>query len=330
LFVNNFFNGSEDCPPISWYLATDMQLHIMAPFLIYPLYRFPSLGLILLSTVLIISSIPAIIITATSKLPYFMGRLFYFDAHHNEYTFQILMKPWTHLGPFTMGILFGYLLFRMGKNVQLRLPVVAFGWLCAITTKLIIIFGFYPYIDGTETMSPTIGILYSALTPSLWAACTGWIIFACSTNNGGIINDVLSWGGYDALARLSYGAYLINGLAIYHFLHSRADSFYYDTCTMMLILTGVMFTTLISSTILSIVIERPFRELEKLWFEREAVNIISSKSIQSEDDDEKLRCRQSVPSNQQINMMQQMGSWLKFRNISDDKNASISDNVKHV
>lgn len=62
---------------------------------------------------------------------------------------------------------------------------VVICWLVTFSVLLVILFGFYPYIDGTQKMSVPMGLLYTSLSPTLWAAAIGWIIFACATNNGG-------------------------------------------------------------------------------------------------------------------------------------------------
>lgn len=40
LFIQNYREVSKACPSESWYLATDMQLFILAPLLLYPIWRW--------------------------------------------------------------------------------------------------------------------------------------------------------------------------------------------------------------------------------------------------------------------------------------------------
>lgn len=55
------------------------------------------------------------------------------------------------------------------------------GWTICAGTLLFLIFGLYK----TE-LSAVAAAIYSALSHSLWAACVGWIIIACSTGHGGL------------------------------------------------------------------------------------------------------------------------------------------------
>ncbi len=38
LYINNFVNKEEMCLGVTWYLACDMQMYLLAPLLLYPMY----------------------------------------------------------------------------------------------------------------------------------------------------------------------------------------------------------------------------------------------------------------------------------------------------
>lgn len=40
LFIQNYYNPEDICLGHTWYLSVDMQLFILAPLIIYPLYRY--------------------------------------------------------------------------------------------------------------------------------------------------------------------------------------------------------------------------------------------------------------------------------------------------
>ncbi|XP_068083090.1 nose resistant to fluoxetine protein 6 [Anabrus simplex] len=58
LYVNNYFNVERICVMQSWYLAADMQLFLLAPLVLYPLWRWPTAGKLLTAGVLILSVVP--------------------------------------------------------------------------------------------------------------------------------------------------------------------------------------------------------------------------------------------------------------------------------
>ncbi|GAB6027837.1 hypothetical protein CHUAL_002063 [Chamberlinius hualienensis] len=263
LFINNFFRDTESCPPLSWYFAVDMQLHLMAPFVIYILYNKPRVGvwLIILSTV-VFSSLSTLLISSQG-LPFFIGRLFYFEDNYQGYLDYVLQMPFTHAGPFLIGMLFGYILYANGIKHQINKIVAMTYWLLSVTTVLVIIYGFYPYLDGTNKMSPVLGLLYNTLTPSLWALAIGWIIYACATGNGYVLNSMLSLNIFSNFNRFSYCSYLAQALAIKHFLMSRADPLYYEPWMMLLIVNGSTVMAVFAGIAISVAIERPILELIK-------------------------------------------------------------------
>lgn len=51
----------------------------------------------------------------------------------------------------------------------------------------------------------------------IWAIGLGYIILACVTSNGGIVNSILSWPVWLPLSRLSYCLYLFHTVVILFF-----------------------------------------------------------------------------------------------------------------
>ncbi|KAG6439823.1 hypothetical protein O3G_MSEX001114, partial [Manduca sexta] len=77
-------------------------------------------------------------------------------------------------------MLTGWILFKTNLKIRMKSIWAWVGWLVCTAMLLFLIFGLYK----TE-LSPAAAAVYSALSHSLWAACVGWIIIACSTGHGG-------------------------------------------------------------------------------------------------------------------------------------------------
>lgn len=74
LYINNYFGNEQLCMFQSWYLAADTQLFILAPILIYPLWRCRKLGLYLLGAVAGVSiAIPFYVTYSQSLDPSFIA-----------------------------------------------------------------------------------------------------------------------------------------------------------------------------------------------------------------------------------------------------------------
>lgn len=72
---------------------------------------------------------------------------------------------------------------------------------------------------------------YSSLSHSAWAIALAWIVIACSTGNGGFLNDFLSATCLYPFSRVTYCAYLVHPIVIRSYalssdspLHMGVDS----------------------------------------------------------------------------------------------------------
>lgn len=99
-------------------------------------------------------------------------------------------------------------------------------------------------------MNKVVSALYSGVARSVWSIGVGWVVFACTTGNGGkartikncvhnrnkftyyligIVNKFLSWRYFTPLSRLTYCAYLIHPLVIMYAYYSRETALHFDS-----------------------------------------------------------------------------------------------------
>ena len=57
----------------------------------------------------------------------------------------------------------------------------------------------------------------------IWGICTLWVIGACSTGNGGMINRFLGWKGFIPLSRMTYSVYLTHAWGLWLFIGSQRE-----------------------------------------------------------------------------------------------------------
>ncbi|CAB0036484.1 unnamed protein product [Trichogramma brassicae] len=75
IYVQNFVNVNDMCLPHLWYLAVDMQLFWISPIILYPLYKKPKIGLLILSGFIVASIItPAVIVSVNDYHPLSLGK----------------------------------------------------------------------------------------------------------------------------------------------------------------------------------------------------------------------------------------------------------------
>ena len=61
--------GGGQCMMETWYAANDMQFFLISPFIIYPIWRWKTTGLILLAVLTLGSLVSNIVIFATNDIP---------------------------------------------------------------------------------------------------------------------------------------------------------------------------------------------------------------------------------------------------------------------
>ncbi|ETN72856.1 hypothetical protein NECAME_18650 [Necator americanus] len=69
LYINNLFGMTAECYPITWYLAVDTQLYIVAPIFLVTLLIRPLLGAALLVLASAVSVAYVYVITFRDNLP---------------------------------------------------------------------------------------------------------------------------------------------------------------------------------------------------------------------------------------------------------------------
>ncbi|CAG7819331.1 unnamed protein product, partial [Allacma fusca] len=239
--------------PASWYLANDTQFYLLAPLVILPLWRKKKLGLALTGILGLVSVIIPGIIKANKNLP----AVFTYSLDMKSYMEDIYYKPWTRFGTYIVGIVLGYLLHSNSKNPTLfsNLPnrVVRLGWLTSTFVAVGIMFGgvYYSDPDNEDAIYNSLhSAVYCALHRVIWSICTAWVIFACATGNGGLLDTILSHKIFVPLARLTFGIYFSSCQVqmVYHY--KQPHPFYYSKYNTIFLFFGHMGMCILASYVL--------------------------------------------------------------------------------
>uniref|UniRef100_A0A182JAD6 Nose resistant-to-fluoxetine protein N-terminal domain-containing protein n=1 Tax=Anopheles atroparvus TaxID=41427 RepID=A0A182JAD6_ANOAO len=208
LYVQNYVNPRELCLGHSWYLSVDMQLYLLAPLLIYPLWRWGRRVLLVIAALTVGSMVCVLVLFLAYDL-----RLSFLavdqDRLRHVYTYY---PTHTRAGAWLVGVFVGYVLQRTRKHYVL-LPrwAVATGWTLATAIILAILFGDHPLQQSDYASLPLAAdAIYEALNRVAWAGAVGWIIFACVNGYGGPVNLFLGAAIWQPLGRLSYSIYLLH------------------------------------------------------------------------------------------------------------------------
>ena len=279
LYINNIYpqRHLDICMPWSWYLANDMQFYIAAPLIILPLALYPALGVALI--VLLVPINLAIIggisggygfTSNSAKFAELQAALEETDSSHNV-TDDVYTKPWTRVGPYLIGILMGFILYRQQQKPVFELKehnYVFYGCLWALAAVLCLstVYGVQGPFSGDE-FNKAEDLSYQMFSRLAWAIGVAIVIFACHHGYGWIINDFLSMKFWIPLSRITFTTYLVHGIVLYLLIFTGRRPFVADTISQTYAFIFAVVLSFGSAAVISTFVEFPISNLEEMAFE---------------------------------------------------------------
>ncbi|ENN81281.1 hypothetical protein YQE_02317, partial [Dendroctonus ponderosae] len=229
LYINTLFPVNEMCMLWSWYLSDDTQFYAVgAVILILAASHFKTAAVLLALFSASSWITTGFIAYSNSHVPGADDPLALFD--------KIYDKPWTRLGPYMVGMCLW----------------VVIGWVSSFGLLLALVYGLYEV-----HLSPIAGAAYSSLSHTAWAVGLAWIVVACVTGYGGMINKLLSLPILYPFSRVTYCAYLVHPLLIRFMVMTMDSPVHLGRVSTVIIFLGQVLASYIISFILSIAFEAP-------------------------------------------------------------------------
>ncbi|XP_074109043.1 uncharacterized protein LOC141533851 [Cotesia typhae] len=262
LYIHNYvYKDGLMCMGHSWYLAVDMQLFWVSPLIIYPLYKKPKLGLIILSAAIAASIITPAVVAAVNKFTVALkpiGDL----SNTVDMMLYFYIVAYTRAGPWVLGVLLGYIL-ATGR----RLPTPGgrkLGWILAILAFLYSFFTYRIYQQDDYEWNIYWETFQAAFARHFWAFGVCWIIYVSALSHGGILSKFLSLPIYLPFSRLSYSMYLLHyQIQTIKIASSRIPAYFSDVQMVERFINDLVIC-FFSGFVFSLVFESPFLVLEKL------------------------------------------------------------------
>lgn len=203
LYIQNLFSRENMCMSWSWYLANDMQFFIIGTLL---------LSLSQMHFNIVVAVLGLLLVGSTILTGYISYIYEYVPTLDQQYSLLNVVydPPWVRIGPYIVGVVTGYIILKLDKKLRLKRRTVAMLWIFGSACNIVVLFGL---VD--KQISVIASAFYNALSRTVWGIGIAWIIIACYTNNGGVVNKILSFRGWIPLSRLTYCAYLLNPILIY-------------------------------------------------------------------------------------------------------------------
>jgi peptidoglycan/LPS O-acetylase OafA/YrhL len=228
----------------------------LAPILLIPfILNRRRLTYILLSVILLANIIITLSIISTH--PGLEKGLDANDTTTIDFFEKIYITPWCRIGAFIIGMMTQLIIEQYQSRLSL-IKVIVYTIISIILAMICIYFPFY-----SNYFPKFVHIMYQSLSRQCWAIAIGWLVFACSTNHGGLVNKILSWSYWTIVARLSYSAYLIHTIIIQVQVYNRLSTIHYQTSLIFNSFISQTIVTLLASIFVVIIVETPCQVFEK-------------------------------------------------------------------
>ncbi|KAL7286332.1 hypothetical protein TKK_0019290 [Trichogramma kaykai] len=283
IYVQNFVNVNDMCLPHLWYLAVDMQLFWISPIILYPLYKKPKIGLLILSGFIVASIItPAVIVSVNDYHPLSFGKETNITAIMEMFK-HVYIVPYTRASPWLIGILAGYCLKNNMKIV--KKSYVAIGWFLAVVAFVFVTYGTRTFTDPEYVYNPIWETTFNALSKPIWALAVCWVIYTCVNNQAGPVSHFLSWKYFMPLSRISYCLYLVHFVleAIETFAE-RTPAYFSQINIWHYYLSDLIICTMIAF-IFSLMFESPIVVLEKILLQPKSTYESHKDTVNGEEDE---------------------------------------------
>ncbi|XP_070573984.1 O-acyltransferase like protein-like [Ptychodera flava] len=247
----------------SWPFTIGKQLFLISPIFIVVFYKSWIGGTVLSVVTTLIS------LASTAYIEYIRGTSIRGDPvpyreSELEPGYWLYTKPYHRIPQYLIGIALGYILFKLkGKQIKINKIVNCLIWCCAAAIALAVVYGPYSS-DDSYRVPQWAAVMYLTLFRFAMSLCTGWVIFACATGNGGPVSSLLSWSGWLPLSKINYCAYLVHMIVLYLYTTGFETLWHYTDFHFGLEFLGVLALTYSVAFLLASAVEVPFLNFEKI------------------------------------------------------------------
>lgn len=256
----------SQCAPHTFQLAIEMQLAILAPFLLIILTKNPLYGVSAFVTLHGVSTAIRFVDTNEDRLsPYIYHGIRLTQIYR---TVNLSFSETLHRAtPYLAGFGLGYLLretqlVKHDRGINLSGWIgaaIAFGWCFAFPLDTAEKDFQFDLADAAQ---------YSALAPLSFALAICWVIYYCVTNTDCLLNRFLSCKLMIFLSKISYSVSLIQFLVFFYFAGTTRGSEVFSFAGY--INRTEIFLLLIGATVLTLLYDLPIQNI-KLTLDRSGI-----------------------------------------------------------
>ncbi|XP_051166892.1 nose resistant to fluoxetine protein 6-like [Leptopilina boulardi] len=254
LYLNSLFPRTEMCMLWSWYMANDTQFYVLGIFLLLLSIKYLKAVAIIVFLLIVSSWFTTFSIAYSND---YIARIQEPFALFDE----LYDKPWLRAGPYFIGTVTGYILFKSKCKVYIPNYLKFLCWIISIMIMLSVVYGLYPGNLSILTSS-----IYASLGHTAWAMAIAFIVIQCCTGSAPIIDSLLSIRLMHPLSRLTYCAYLVHPVIMMITSTQMDGPFHLHNGLVLIIYFGNLVASYLLSFCVSIALEAPLVNLLKIAF----------------------------------------------------------------
>ncbi|CAL2046262.1 unnamed protein product [Caenorhabditis brenneri] len=262
--MQNFRRPSDNCYPISWYVAADFQCFILAPLIVIPIIKSQREGLKTTSMLTITSFLATLFAFSYYNLPPFNYAL----KGMEEYLTFVHQSSFQRISTFIIGVYLGKsLATSQFPSDFLRNHSRKLWILSGIATFLCFYGKLLAVADmGEMEMGPVLSAAHHIFHRTLWVLVVVWIIYSCHFDLNLFFSTLVNHSVWQPLGRLTYSIYVIHWWMLYVVLNQSDRSLHFVS-HVQVILTVTIPTVILcvpTALIWCSMFEVPIGRLEKL------------------------------------------------------------------
>ena len=114
-------------------------------------------------------------------------------------------KPYSRIGAYIIGMITAYIYVKTEARIRGVLPWIVVA-VCVIVPPALAYTDICPDFQMDGKWGTVANVAYLSLSRPVWTCGVALLVFMCMRGDGGVVNKVLSWRPWDAMAKLTYGA----------------------------------------------------------------------------------------------------------------------------
>ncbi|XP_050456322.1 nose resistant to fluoxetine protein 6-like [Cataglyphis hispanica] len=254
LYLNSLYPRTEMCMLWSWYMANDMQFYVLGILLLLLSVKYFKTAVAIVFLLMASSCFTTFSVAYSND---YIARIQEPFALFDE----LYDKPWLRVGPYFVGTITGYILFK--TKCQLKLPTGAefIGWILSAMIMFSVVYGLYP---GNLTV--LVSSTYAALAHTAWAIAVAFIVIQCCTGSARMIDSLLSLRLMYPLSRLTYCTYLVHPVIMAITATQMDGPLHLHNGIVLIVYFGNLVASYLLSFCISLAFEAPVVNLLKIAF----------------------------------------------------------------